>query len=109
MRSFCFPKILPVGAIVLAVFASVLRSHAYLPAADTAGGVTLTIGDPGAVKALGEPVRIEITVKNGGAGKVEGTVRLAVIDDWRVEDGDGVAKGFSVEASGTQALFFRAF
>ncbi|MEI8309873.1 MAG: hypothetical protein WCH98_03865 [Verrucomicrobiota bacterium] len=99
-----FRKVIPVVASLLAAFTCVCTAFAFLPPSDTAGPLTLSIADPGEVTVPGEPLRIDITLKNDGPAKIEGTVRLAVIDDWRVEEPS--KKPFSVKANGTQSLSF---
>lgn len=86
------------------IFAGLISAFAFLPPEDTAGSLTLSIEDPGQVTVLGQPMRLNVTVKNAGPTKLEGTVHLTVIDDWRV-DNDAV-KSFSVEANATQVLSF---
>ena len=90
--------------ILAALYACSFPAFAFLPPVDTAGPLTLSIADPGEIKALGQPMSITITVKNTGSITLDGVVRVAVIDDWRVENGD--AKSFSVAANGTQSLSF---
>lgn len=99
-----FPKVIPAGGVLLAAFTCVCTAFAFLPPRDTAGPLTLSITDPGEVTVLGRPLSISVTLKNDGPDKVDGTVRLAVIDDWSV--GDPSTKLFSVGANSTQSLSF---
>lgn len=78
---------------------------AFLPPEDAAGPLTLTIAGPGEVKALGQPLRFDVTLKNSGDSRLDGTVRLAVIDDWRVAGG-GATKTFSAAAHASESLSF---
>ena len=98
-------KVIPTVVCLLAVFVCAFSAFAFSPPRDTAGPLTLSIADPGEVTVLGRPLRIDITLKNDGPTKLEGAVRLAVIDEWRV--GDPSAKGFSVGANSTQSLSFK--
>jgi len=99
-----FRKTRQAGCFLLAAFACVHPAFAFLPPVDTAGPLTLSIADPGEVTALGRPLRIDITLNNAGPAKLDGTVRLAVIDGWLVEGSS--TKPFSVAASSTQSLSF---
>jgi hypothetical protein len=99
-----FRKILPAAGLLLAALAGVFTASAFLPPVDTVGPLTLSIADPGAVTATDRPLRIDITLKNDGPAELMGTVRLAVIDDWRV--GDPSTKDFSIAANSTQSLSF---
>ena len=92
---------------LISIFAAGLLTHsalAFLPPEDTAGPLTLSIADPGEVKALNQPLPITVTVKNTGPTQLTGTVRLTVIDDWSIATPN--SKPFSVEAGATQSLSF---
>jgi len=99
-----FRKSILLGAVVLGLVAGAFSAFAFLPPEDTAGPLTLSITDPGEVTALGQPLPLSVTVKNSGSTRIEGAVRLAVIDDWRVVD--PATQPFSVEANATQSLTF---
>ena len=88
---------------LLGLFASVFCASAFSPPEDTVGSLTLTIGDPGKVTALGQPLNVAVNLKNSGATRIDGTVRLAVIDDWRVVE---APQPFGVEANSTRELSF---
>ena len=99
-----FRKTISSLGVFLAIFSYVFSLSAFLPPKDTAGPLTLSIAYPGEVTTLGQALRINLTVANAGPAKVKGTVRLGVVDDWRVEDSG--AKPFSLEANSTQSLSF---
>ena len=71
---------------------------------DTAGPLTVVIEPIGAVE-VGIPVAATVTVRNAAAEAIEGVVRLAVIDDWRVE-GER-ARPFRVAAKSQTRLGFQ--
>ncbi len=96
--------IIRTGALLLAIFAGMVSAPGFLPPTDTAGPLTLSIKDPGIVNALGQPFPLSVTLKNNGPTQLEGTVRLAVIDDWRIED--PASKKFSVGPNSTQEITF---
>src|ERR1700722_5306574 len=98
----CFRKNIGVGIVLLAIFTGVFSLFGFLPPEDTAGPLTLSIADPGEITVLGRPFRLNVTVRNAGSTKLDGTVRLAVIDDWRVEGG----APFSVGPKSSQSLSF---
>jgi len=75
----------------------------FLAPVDRVGDVTISIGDPGVVTGLGKAMRVDVTVKNAGREKVEGKLRLGVVDDWRVVEKE---EGFSVEAAGIEVVSF---
>lgn len=78
---------------------------AFSPPRDTAGPLTLEIADPGDVKALEQPIAITVTARNSGAGPLRGTLRISVIDEWRIEGEP--TQPLSLPAKGTQTLSFR--
>jgi len=92
------------GGILLSIIIWVFHAAAFLPPEESAGPLVLSIADPGEVTALGQPLRINVTVKNSGASKLDGAVRLTLIDDWRIKNGD--TKPFSVGAGGDQSVYF---
>ena len=100
MRS---PISVPFGSALLGVFVCVLSSFAYLPPVDTAGPLTLSVTDPGEVTVLGRPLHLTVSVKNTGPTQIDGSVRLAVIDDWRLKD---PTRPFSVAPNAAQTLSF---
>ncbi|MCB1231719.1 MAG: hypothetical protein KDN19_15725 [Verrucomicrobiae bacterium] len=87
------------------LFATGGNCLAFSPPRDTAGPLTIEIGDPGEVKSLGQPFEIVVTARNDGAETIEGVMRLSVIDDWRIE-GDAAPK-FSVPAGKSEIVTFR--
>ncbi len=99
-----YRKTLPFRSVLLATFTGAFYAYAFLPPEDTAGPLTLSIADPGEVEMLGQPLRLNVTVKNSGSTKLDGSVRLAVIDDWRIEN--GYSQPFSVEANAARSLSF---
>jgi len=99
-----FQKTILFGVVLPAMFTAAFSAFAFSPPVDTAGPLTLSIADPGEVTALGQPLRVSVTVKNSGPTKLDGVARLTVTDDWRVENSD--SKPFSLEANATQSLDF---
>ncbi len=79
---------------------------AYNPPVDTAGPLTVRIEGPAEVDKTGTPVEVCVVVENQGEAAVEGTVRLGVIDHWRVEPEGDVP--FSAPAKETVRCRFRA-
>lgn len=78
--------------------------RAFNPPTDTAGPITVGIGDPGEVVALEKALPVPVTVKNGGGSAVSGMIRLSVTDDWRVEGKSEL--GFSVAGGGEVTVPF---
>jgi hypothetical protein len=77
-------------------------SLAYTPPRDTAGPLTVSIADPGDVKALGKSIGVPVTLANAADEPLSGVVRMSVTDDWRVE-GEAVRK-FTLAPKSTQTL-----
>lgn len=77
----------PVGFLIVPLYAvlDTLPLLAFNPPTDTVGPLTVTIGDLGTVTARTAPVPVEVVLKNGGDAPLQGTVRLGLVDDWRVE------------------------
>ena len=88
-----FSKAVFTSCILLAVFVCVRSSHAFTQPVDTVGPLTLSIADPGEVTALGQPLRLSVLVRNAGAARLDGAVRLAGIDGWRIQE---PARPFSI-------------
>jgi len=99
-----FRKAISLWGVLLGCFTSVFCASAFLPPEDTAGPLTLSIAGPGEAIVPGQPVRITVTLKNGGPTRIDGSVSMAVIDDWRVEE--KAARAFAVEANSVQSLIF---
>ncbi len=99
-------------SLVLAA-ALAISAAAYEPPTDTAGPLTVRILEPsigsygaGGMMELRRPglaMPIEVTLENSGVAEVKGTLRLAVIDGWRVEP---AAAPFAVAPRGRGRLRF---
>lgn len=100
-----YSTIIRIGTLLLAIFAGVQSAPGFLPPMDTAGPLTLTIENPGNVNVLGQPLPLNITLKNSSPTHLEGTVRLTVIDDWQIED--SASKKFSVGPNSSQEHIFQ--
>ena len=105
LNSVFHRMIIRTGTLLVAILAGMVSAPGFLPPTDTAGPLTLTIENPGEVNALGEPHPLKVTLKNSGPTRLEGTVKLAVIDDWRIEG--PASKKFSVESNSAEELAFR--
>jgi len=81
-------------------------ARAYDPPVERAGPLTVRIEGPDVVPQTGKPLPVRVVLENGGDRAVEGTLRLGVIDRWRVEPAGEVA--FSVAASGKASYEFHA-
>ncbi len=90
------------AALLAALVAS--SAWAFYPPEDTAGGVTVSIGELGEVKALGKPLAVTVTVSNKAATTAQGKVTVKVTDDWTVQD--PAAKAFTVDAGKDVTLTF---
>ena len=88
------------SAVIILFFTS--QALAWNPPVDTAGPLTLRIGDVGVVKELEKPIPVEITITNSAATPVSGTVALSVIDRWRIQ-GDSSSR-FIVKANDSTTL-----
>jgi len=71
-------------AAVIVLFFS-YEGMAWNPPVDTAGPVTLRIGDVGVVKELEKPVPLEVAISNSAGEPVSGTLSLSVTDNWRIQ------------------------
>ena len=89
--------------VLLAVFLGVRSSWAFTQPVDTVGPLTLSMADPGEVTALGQPLRLSVSVRNAGAAPLDGAVRLAGIDGWRIQE---PARPFSIAPNTAQTLCF---
>ncbi len=86
---------------------------AYNPPVDTAGPLTVRIleptigsygaGGPVVLNRTEAPFTLTVALENSGAAALSGTVRLAVIDQWRVEP---ASRPFQVTARGRSRLEF---
>ena len=79
-----------------------LVARAFPPPTDRSGPLTMTIADPGEVRALEKPITVPVTLSNSSAQPLSGKLRIAVYDDWRVE-GEPV-RDFVVPSHGTLAV-----
>ncbi len=92
------------GSMLAALAGAAAALFAFLPPVDSAPPLTLSISDPGEVSRLGQPLPVRATLKNAGPAKIEGSVRLGVIDDWRVEGAPSIP--FAMEAHSSLTLDF---
>ena len=100
-----FRNLIPLAAAIPALFILVSSSSlAFLEPQETVGPLTLTIASPSGTIVPGQPLSINIALKNSGRTQLDGAVRLGVIDDWQIVDGG--RKTFSVGADGAQSLYF---
>ena len=88
--------------IVAALWITPVR--AYEPPVDSAGPLTARIEGPEQVTETGVPVDVGVVLENGADRRLEGTVRIGLIDDWQAEPSGNVP--FAVEAGGTLRLDF---
>jgi len=79
---------------------------AYNPPVDAAGPLVVEIEGPEAVTQTETPLPVRVLVENRGQQSVQGTVRLDVIDRWRVEPAGPIR--FSVKPQETSAYEFKA-
>jgi len=79
---------------------------AYDPPVERAGPLSVRIEGPDVVTETEKPLPVRVVMENEGDRAVEGTLRLAVIDRWRIEPAGEVP--FSVAASGKASYEFRA-
>ena len=80
------------------------RAGAFNPPEDKAGPLTVRIEGPAKVTATDTPVPMRVALENDGDQPLEGTLRLEVIDHWRVEPSEPQA--FSVPGKGTSRIEF---
>jgi len=78
-------KTLRIFALFIALMLVMVAAHAWKPATDTAGSLTLTIPEIKEVTALKQPVPVVIRLENKGPAPLTGTLRIGVIDRWRVD------------------------
>ena len=64
----------------------------------------MSLTGPIDVVALGQPIRVFVTLKNSDSAKIDGTVRLTVIDDWSVKN--NASQAFAIDANSSQSLSF---
>lgn len=81
-----------------------IPASAFTPPEDTAGPLTARIVGPGEVTETESALPVKVVVTNSGPYRIEGTVRLGVIDAWRVAPAP--ACPFSVEANAEATLDF---
>jgi hypothetical protein len=78
-------KTLRTSVLFMALMLAMVAAHAWKPATDTAGSLTVTIPEIGEVTALEKPVPVVIRLANQGPAPLKGTLRIGVTDRWRVE------------------------
>ncbi|MCE5218278.1 hypothetical protein LLH03_14740 [bacterium] len=71
--------------LLVVLLGSALSCWAWNPPTDTAGPLTVTIEKIDDVRALDVPFPVTVTLENKGDQEVSGSLRLHVIDDWRIE------------------------
>ncbi|MFZ2640952.1 MAG: NEW3 domain-containing protein [Verrucomicrobiia bacterium] len=101
MKTLCSFRALFGIAVLLATSTLAL---AFTPPRDTAGPLTVSIADPGEVKALEKSIAVPVTLANAGDTPLSGVVRVSVTDDWRVESER--ARKFTLAPNSTQTLPF---
>ncbi|MGB9624068.1 MAG: hypothetical protein ACPMAQ_04335, partial [Phycisphaerae bacterium] len=77
---------------------------AFDPPMDTTGALTVRIDGPADVMHVEEPVPIRVVIENAGDAAVKGSVRVRVIDGWRVKPTEAVP--FAVPGKGTSQAEF---
>lgn len=78
---------------------------AFTPPKDSAGPLTVEIGDPGEIKSLGDPVAVPVTLRNSSDALLNGSVVVSVADDWSVVG--EATRSCVLPAKGTQTIPFR--
>jgi len=81
-----------------------LLAYLFSPAQGTSGDLTLSIAEVAPITALEREIPIQVTLENSESGDLRGSLRLDVIDRWRIV-GEAV-KAFRVPPGGRQALQF---
>jgi hypothetical protein len=89
-------------AMALTLFAN--GASAFDPPVDAAGPLTVRIDGPSEVTHVETPVPVRVMIENGGDAAVRGSVRVGVIDRWRVEPAGPVP--FEVSGKGNSQLEF---
>ncbi|HOW18745.1 MAG TPA: hypothetical protein PLC79_06875, partial [Phycisphaerae bacterium] len=92
------------GLIVAALCVLAQEASAFDPPVDTAGPLTVRIDAPPDVMRVEEPVPVRVVIENAGDAAVKGSVRLRVIDRWRVKPARAVP--FAVPGKGTSQTEF---
>lgn len=81
------------AAMIVFFFGS--EGLAWNPPVDTAGPVTLRIGDVGVLKEIEKPIPVEVTISNSADQPISGMLSLSVTDNWRIQGGE--SREFSVK------------
>ena len=89
---------------IAALLAAAALAPAFTPPRDTAGPLTVSIADPGEVKALDKSIAVPVTLANAADEPISGVLRVSVTDDWRVEGEP--ARKFTLEPKSKQTLPF---
>jgi hypothetical protein len=77
---------------------------AWNPPVDTAGPVTVRIGEVGVVRDLEKAIPVEVTISNSAEDSISGTVAVSLTDNWRV---DGArSRPFSVNPRSSVTLSY---
>ncbi|MFO7903236.1 MAG: hypothetical protein R6U98_11275 [Pirellulaceae bacterium] len=79
---------------------------AYNPPVDEAGPLSVTIEGPDEVTATGEGLPVKVVLENSGNQQIAGSLRLAVIDHWRIDPAGLVP--FQVAGNDRETLRFTA-
>jgi len=80
------------------------EAWAFDPPVDTAGPLTVRIDGPAEVSRVEEPLPVRVVIENAGDAAVKGSVRVSVIDGWRVDPAEAVP--FAVPGKGTSQADF---
>jgi len=94
---------LPWAVIAAALFPAV--APAFNPPVDTAGPLRVRVEGPDEVTRADTPLKVRVTADNRGDRKIDGTVRLGLIDGWKSEPAGDVP--LAVEPNATAKITFR--
>ena len=90
-------------AVIL--FCSAREGLAWNPPSDTAGPITIRIGELGVIREVDEPIPVQVSVANSAGEPVSGTLSLSVIDNWRVQGEK--SRPFAVTAKDSAAFAYQ--
>lgn len=80
------------------------RAPCFNEPVDATGPLTVRIAGPSQIADIEQPIRIEVALENKGEKRLQGRLRLAVIDDWRVVPAEGA--DFQVSGHATEQFRF---
>jgi hypothetical protein len=102
--AFAIPVLAPAVFVILVLVLLPAPLAAFRSPVDAAGPLTARIDGPDVVDARGEPKPLRVHLESKSAGPLRGTVRLAVVEGWRVSP-EG-PREFEVEAEGAAVVDF---